>query len=382
MTWTLPNVQSGPAFYGQTVCDQTDYAIIQAGINGNGVISGAQVSQDTGSDMKVAVSSGTVLYGASTYSVTATGGSPLTVAAASTSGDRRDLVVYTVGTGLVVVEGSPATTGNYPVKPSIPSSSVALGEIYVATSTTAIVTNLITDKSMTVIQSSGGASSTVVAKTANYPFVTGDTGNYFTFNGSSLVGTLPATAPTNGWHVRILNLNATEVEVTPQTLNLNGVNSPIYLSQYQVVDLYSDGTAYYYGFGTPSAGSLLTGAPPSGGVSLSAGTTTPTGLALALATGTWLVFAVGTITNSTASDSFKVQLTIDSGGTITPLGAQTGISPAFASHVSGATAMGIAVVTSASTTVGLNITPGASTTGASLATGSVGSQTAFAFRLS
>ena len=147
MPLVVPNIESNPAFNGQAVADSTDWAILTAAAAGTGTVSGGQVTQDTGTDMKVAVSAWTGYVGGVEYTQAATGGSPLTIAAASTT-DRRDLVVFTVGTGFVVVQGTPCGTANYPVKPAIPANSAALGEVYVASTTTAITTaSNIVDKS-------------------------------------------------------------------------------------------------------------------------------------------------------------------------------------------------------------------------------------------
>ncbi len=141
MTLVIPNYQSiTSGFYGQSIADSTDYAALAAAADDTGVVAGCTVTQDTGADMKVAVAAGTVKFQGTQYTVAATGGSPLTVGAASAGGDRRDIVVYTVGTGLQVIAGAASGVGNYPVKPAIPASSVLLGEVYVGEATTAITT--------------------------------------------------------------------------------------------------------------------------------------------------------------------------------------------------------------------------------------------------
>lgn len=152
MALLTPNLQASPPFDAQAIADETDLIALAAAANGTGVTLGCQVIQDTGSDMKVAVAAGTVYVLGVQYTVAGTGGSPLTIAAASAS-DRKDIVVYTVGTGLQVIQGTacgtagwtrstaaPLTTNPPPVKPSIPANSVLLGEVYVASTTTVIAT--------------------------------------------------------------------------------------------------------------------------------------------------------------------------------------------------------------------------------------------------
>jgi hypothetical protein len=157
MTFTIPNIESGPSFNGQSVLDSTDVGILAASSLKTGVVSGCVVSQDTGTDLKVAVSSGVVLIANVQYTVAATGGSPLTVTAASAS-DRRDLVVWGNPSasipGLSVVAGTAAGTANYPVKPAVPANSVGLGEIYVSSSTTAITAANLIGKGIGVLGSS------------------------------------------------------------------------------------------------------------------------------------------------------------------------------------------------------------------------------------
>jgi len=117
------------------------------------VDSGSAVTPDTG--LTVSVAAGTVFVAGTSYSPTA---GTVTVTGASST-DRKDLVVYTVGTGYHVVAGTPCGTGgwvrssanpNYPVKPAVPANSVALAEIYVegtgGTPTTSIGSGNIVDK--------------------------------------------------------------------------------------------------------------------------------------------------------------------------------------------------------------------------------------------
>lgn len=157
MPFTIPNVESTPSFNGQANTDATDIAIMAAAANGTGVISGCLVSSPTTAGMAVNVAAGSVCVQGVIYNPTAV--TNLAVTSASST-DRRDLVVYTVGTGYQVLAGTPTGTSgaNYPVKPGVgiaggffnPLTMVALGEVYVASTTTAITTggNII-DKTLT-----------------------------------------------------------------------------------------------------------------------------------------------------------------------------------------------------------------------------------------
>jgi hypothetical protein len=147
MPFIIPNIETaGLSFNGMAVQDQTDITIHAQAADGTGVVSGCQVTQNSGSNMNVSVAAGVVTVLGLSYTVSATTGTGLAIAAASTNADRRDLVVYTVGTGLQVLTGPISTVGNYPIKPPLGTGSnqfnvatmVALGEVYVASTTTAI----------------------------------------------------------------------------------------------------------------------------------------------------------------------------------------------------------------------------------------------------
>ncbi len=103
---------------------------------------------------------------------------------------------------------------------------------------------------VTIAASGGGGGSgvgfgSVVAKTANYTILSGDSGTVFTFSGSSLTASLPATAPAEPWQVAILNLNSSPLTVSPNGRTLNGSSSAIMLAQNQSVVVWSDGTNYF-----------------------------------------------------------------------------------------------------------------------------------------
>jgi hypothetical protein len=158
MALLLPNIEDVPFFDGMAVRDSADLGALGAPGRGSGVVSGMAVTQDTGADMKIAVASGVVTVGGTSFTYSGTG-SPFTVAAANT-GDRRDAVIYRVGTGVMVLQGTPCPVGgwahgsgvNPPVKPTLTEATdVLLAELYVASTTTTIVTaSNVVDKRMIV----------------------------------------------------------------------------------------------------------------------------------------------------------------------------------------------------------------------------------------
>jgi hypothetical protein len=146
MAVICPNIEDSPTFDAMAVRDSVDFYVLTTNVNG--VVSGLQVTQDTGSDMKVQVAAGSCQVGTTTYTLGTAWTSP-TITAAS-SGDRRDVVVYRAGSGPVYIVGTAcALTGtiwtrtsnqNPPVKPNVVTTTdVVLAEVYVAYNTTAIV---------------------------------------------------------------------------------------------------------------------------------------------------------------------------------------------------------------------------------------------------
>lgn len=156
MALTIPNIESSPTFDGQSAPDATDFAALQGTDDGNGVITGCQVSAQSSPNMTVQVAAGTVLVNGQSVAVSAV--SSLTISAASTY-DRKDIVVVNSSGTVSVTEGTPCTTAGWtrnsgtlpPVKPAIPSNSVLLGEVYVASTTTSIASGNIIDKTTLTI---------------------------------------------------------------------------------------------------------------------------------------------------------------------------------------------------------------------------------------
>jgi len=112
----------------------------------------------------------------------------------------------------------------------------------------------------------------VVAKTGNYSFLSGDNGITFTFNGSNLTGTLPASGsvPAEPWMITVINLHKTALTITPNGQTFNGSTSPIQLLQYQSMHIFSDGSNYEYAGGGPISSDLIRDAQSRGWLTQSA----------------------------------------------------------------------------------------------------------------
>jgi hypothetical protein len=151
----LYNIQDNPPFDCMAETDKADTFALVCGALPSGVKSGMTVTQNTGSDMNVAVASGTVNVLGAEYPYSGAG-SPFAINAAG-AGTRRDMilarlsggvvsVIYvagTVPTGLVGAwtRNTPDTTCLPPVKGAfVASTDVILAEVVVEFNTTAIVT--------------------------------------------------------------------------------------------------------------------------------------------------------------------------------------------------------------------------------------------------
>ena len=157
-----PNLQDSPTFDAQAVRDSVD---LSAMVGSDAVVvSGMVVSPS--SAMVIAIAAGAVSINGTTYNYA---GGTATVTAASTS-DRRDTVIYTVGTGVQVIAGTPCgllaanwvrttTSNNPPVKQltAIPANSVILAEAYVGYATTTVAAGNLVDKRL--LQSFSGSAS-------------------------------------------------------------------------------------------------------------------------------------------------------------------------------------------------------------------------------
>jgi hypothetical protein len=246
MAVVIPNDQDSPSFIGMAVRDRTDDFAARCASLDSGVVSGMAVTQNTGSDMNVAVATGTVAVAGTTYTYTGTG-SPFAISAAG-AGDRRDVVVYRAGTGVVVLTGTiPSgltgawTTASYPtlppVKPNIvESTDVVLAEVYVDYNTTAIVTATnVVDK--TNVLNQAVTYPTISTSSAINPAVVG---TYYRCTGS-LTLTLPTSPNTGAWVMAKLIASASTVTITG---TVDGSASFTFSGQYQSYTFIYNGTSW------------------------------------------------------------------------------------------------------------------------------------------
>jgi hypothetical protein len=155
MPLTIPDIQNvtngSNGFDAQAITDFTDISALAGTDSGNGVISGCQVTAQSSANMTVQVAAGNVLINGAV--VTVAGVSSLTISAADAT-DRRDIVTVNSSGTVSVTKGTDCgtagwtrtSTGLGPIKPSIPSNSALLAEVFVGSSTSAINTINIVDK--------------------------------------------------------------------------------------------------------------------------------------------------------------------------------------------------------------------------------------------
>lgn len=170
MAFTIPQSQSNPTWPAQAVPDSTDFAVITAGENGTGIISGlaTTIASSSAYTYKVTVATGTYLISGTQYTLAAAVTGTGTVA--NTVGDRRDLVsinsagtvTITTGSACAVTNWSTTSSVDPPVKPTIPAGNIALSEVYVpgSGSYTTPAAGWVTDKSLVIynkyLTTSGG----------------------------------------------------------------------------------------------------------------------------------------------------------------------------------------------------------------------------------
>lgn len=139
----IPN-KAAATFPNQAKIDSVDFAIIQAGFARTGVVSGCAVTAQGSPDMTVAVAAGLIIVDG--LIVTVASGN-VTITTADATNPRFDLIT-------VNNSGTKARTGGTaaanPEFPAIPANSVVLAAVYVPANDTAINTNQIVDKRVTV----------------------------------------------------------------------------------------------------------------------------------------------------------------------------------------------------------------------------------------
>ncbi len=124
----------------------------------------------------------------------------------------------------------------------------------------------------TDVTCSGGGGATiggVNAQTVGYTPVSGDSGKLVTMNGSNLTLTLPSPPPSNTWLIWVENLNATNVTISRNGLTINGGTANITLPQYEMVNVWTNGTNYFASLPFV-AGTNMTITPASNGITFAA----------------------------------------------------------------------------------------------------------------
>ena len=176
------------------------------------------------------------------------------------------------GFGAIVTDNTTTNCTSTTLSSAYAAATYPQGLVYVTN--TAKSTYVACISNGTAWESAGGSSTggggTIVPKTANYPFVSGDGGSEFTFSGSSLTATLPASPPTMPWIIAIKNLNASALAVARNGNTINGGTSNISLQQYQEITCASDTvTGGNYVCGVPDIfAAPITGTYSSNGITL------------------------------------------------------------------------------------------------------------------
>lgn len=128
--------------------EHVDIAAFLAGIKGNGVISGLEVSESTTPGMTVLVSSGSCDVDDVRY--TESSGQNLNISNGNATHSRKDIVVYDTSAGNpAVVEGTPAAA---PIPPDVPSGDIYLALIHVAANETTSIVNADIDEGRVFVQ--------------------------------------------------------------------------------------------------------------------------------------------------------------------------------------------------------------------------------------
>lgn len=175
ITPTLQGIVHGTnGFDCQAFPDNTDIAALQAPDGGTGVIAGGAITAQSSPNMTVQSPAYTLMVNGVVFTVAANTSISIATAGAS---DRKDIVVYTVGTGITTVAGTVCGTpgwvrtssGLAPQKAAIPASSCLLGEVVVNSTTTSIAAINIVDKTAPC----GAAPGTLLARAQSAPSTAG-----------------------------------------------------------------------------------------------------------------------------------------------------------------------------------------------------------------
>lgn len=144
MPFTIPNLADAAAT-AQAAPDAVDFSVITAGAALTGVVSGCAATV-TGTNMVVSIAAGQVVVAGKDVTVAA---GSATISAANATNPRFDLVVVNNAGTISAVTG---TAGSNPVFPAIPANSAVLYAVYVPANDTAIASNQLTDKRVTIVR--------------------------------------------------------------------------------------------------------------------------------------------------------------------------------------------------------------------------------------
>jgi hypothetical protein len=166
MSFTIPNtsgsIEDPTGVFPQAQIDKVDVDILAAGAGGrSGVSSGCAVTAQGSPNMTVAVASGTVVVAGTEVAVTS---GNVTVGAAHASLNRFDLITVNNSGTKACTAGTAASS---PVFPAIPANSVVLAAIYIPDADTAINSNQIIDKRITVPTPASDSGWTTVSKASD-----------------------------------------------------------------------------------------------------------------------------------------------------------------------------------------------------------------------
>jgi hypothetical protein len=160
----IPNAGSGASaeLLAQAAPDTVDITLLDSGGAGIGVISGCGVSAQASPNATVKSAAGMVSVGNAGYLVPSV--SSLTIAANASGNPRFDLVLYRVGTGVMVLQGTAAVSPFTAFPAPTFTTDVVLAAIYVASGFSTITNAEIVSKGASIQPSPLGASPTMGAK--------------------------------------------------------------------------------------------------------------------------------------------------------------------------------------------------------------------------
>jgi hypothetical protein len=135
---------STPEQLAQAGADSVDFQIIQQGIAGNGVLSGLGITASGTANLTVAAGA-IALNGLSHVT---TGTTTVTITSNGAANPRWDLVIFRVGTGPMVLTGTPTAAPYTPFPAPTWSTDVVLGSVYMAPGASVVNTADLTPKAV------------------------------------------------------------------------------------------------------------------------------------------------------------------------------------------------------------------------------------------